>query len=307
MDVRASPIAGRGLFAEVDFAKGDKLTLYDGDVHTSPCTLGDVRPQTHITEQDGLWVAGLVDPQPGRGMGSFANHSLQHNAVTTTVGNQIVLIADKPITRGEEVTLNYGSEGSDLYRMAMGELRLEVTPTGNGEFKYTHLNLLTDGQVVRVKAPDSLNALELVAGGHDMAVVNVSGASQGCFYRALAVAIQSHPQIAIEPRTVAFLAGVDVEALRRREADHPGLKLMRDRMAAFTMSLVDHMDKIYMTEPDLQSLGDQPRALSPPCLAQIVMATPLVRRQVYICIRWHATATFRMFRTTRRRQQKLCA
>ena len=123
MTVRASTIQGLGLFALTDFARGAHLTEYDGEVKARS-QLGSVYPQTHIAMCGGLYVAGLrVSPLPNRGMGSFANHSSQPNCCKELVCGKVVLVATKAISSGEEVTMNYGSRGSEAYKLAMGEAR----------------------------------------------------------------------------------------------------------------------------------------------------------------------------------------
>ena len=123
MTVRASTIQGLGLFALTDFARGAHLTEYDGEVKARS-QVGSVYPQTHIAMCGGLYVAGLrVSPLPNRGMGSFANHSSQPNCCKELVCGKVVLVATKAISSGEEVTMNYGSRGSEAYKLAMGEAR----------------------------------------------------------------------------------------------------------------------------------------------------------------------------------------
>jgi hypothetical protein len=122
LTVRASSIAGLGLFALTDIAKGTYLTEYDGE-RKSRCDLGNVHPQTHVAECEGVYVNGLRVPIHGRGMGSFANHSTQPNCRKLLVGAKVVLVATKQISSADEVTMNYGSKGSDAYKLAMGEAR----------------------------------------------------------------------------------------------------------------------------------------------------------------------------------------
>ena len=110
------------------FKKGDRLTEYDGNVFYDKTEMKDIYPQTHVTQCEDLYVNGLVNPEKGRGMGSFSNHSLQSNAekVLFDNGRRVLLRATKDIVPGEEVTIYYGSDRSDSFRIAMGQMRVVV-------------------------------------------------------------------------------------------------------------------------------------------------------------------------------------
>jgi len=76
---------GNGLFATMDFSKGDVITIYDGEVIES--TLAKERgpdgrpkrPQTHMKSINTYTVIdGLKQPVAGRGGGSFLNDPRGH-------------------------------------------------------------------------------------------------------------------------------------------------------------------------------------------------------------------------------------
>ena len=81
------------------FKKGDRLTEYDGNVFYDKTEMKDIYPQTHVTQCEDLYVNGLDNPDKGRGMGSFSNHSLQSNAekVLFDNGRRVLLRATKDI------------------------------------------------------------------------------------------------------------------------------------------------------------------------------------------------------------------
>ena len=167
MDVKHSLIEGLGLFALVHLKKGTHLTEYFGTKVAARHLLGDVRVQTHIMECEGTYVVGNRSPGFHQGMGQFANHSSKPNCGKALVDGRIVLIANKDLEAGEECTLNYGDEGSDAYKMAMGTARLVVKSTvqdsGHVEYEFTTVPLLVDGQTLRVKAPSAHEALQVAS------------------------------------------------------------------------------------------------------------------------------------------------
>ena len=112
MEVRRSVLGGLGLFALAAIRKGAPLTEYYGTRHHGRHTLGDVYPQTHVTQCEGVYVEGHREPELGKGMGQFANHSSDPNAEWEIHddNNFVRFKALKTISKGEEIFHNYGEE-----------------------------------------------------------------------------------------------------------------------------------------------------------------------------------------------------
>ena len=130
---------GNGLFATMDFSKGDVITIYDGEVIDSTLAkeLGPdgrpKRPQTHMKSIDRYTVIdGLKHPVAGRGGGSFLNDPRGHfpyNAEMVRVDcveargrNKgipvcVYVAATRDIRAGDEI---YASYGARAFEIAMG-------------------------------------------------------------------------------------------------------------------------------------------------------------------------------------------
>ena len=92
------PDAGNGLFATRDFAKGELVTEYAGRSMRDQFVAAECKVQTHIAHvsasrqrQLGLdpYIYGDHNPIPGRGGGSFANHSSTKSRTVDT-GRQVI-------------------------------------------------------------------------------------------------------------------------------------------------------------------------------------------------------------------------
>ena len=124
---------GNGLFATVDFSKGDVITIYDGEVISSKEAKAvdangrPLRAQTHMKNIDHHSVIdGLKHPVPGRGGGSFMNdprdqrRRFPYNAKMVCVacvgargrnagiGRGVHVVATRPIRAGDEIYAPYG-------------------------------------------------------------------------------------------------------------------------------------------------------------------------------------------------------
>ena len=89
VDTSTLPNAGFGLFSKVSFVPGDAITLYDGiavdKVHTTFASKDD-GTLSHACKVKGTEyvILGLRFACKGRGLGSFANHSNNNNAIIQT-------------------------------------------------------------------------------------------------------------------------------------------------------------------------------------------------------------------------------
>jgi len=106
VEVRDSAIQGRGLYALRDFEAGEVVLRWDITHTISTRDLAkmsvDERRYTHPLDQD---RAIIVQP-PER----FVNHSCDNN----TEVRDFCDVAIKPIRIGEEITSDYGTDGSGV-------------------------------------------------------------------------------------------------------------------------------------------------------------------------------------------------
>jgi SET domain-containing protein len=107
------PDAGKGLFAKVDFKKGDRIAEY----------AGRRRKWKDVKDQDGynayllrLNPTTAIDARPSKSPGRYANDAaglvrvrgLRNNAEYLTYGNRCFIEATKKIKNGEEIFVSYG-------------------------------------------------------------------------------------------------------------------------------------------------------------------------------------------------------
>ena len=114
------PGAGRGLFAAMDFIKGDVITIYDGE-HIDKGEACRRKVKTHMASICSQCVIdGLKEPIHGRGGGSFVNDPqtrMMRNAEFRRVDEGykcnygVNLVAIRPIFSGDEIYASYGSRG----------------------------------------------------------------------------------------------------------------------------------------------------------------------------------------------------
>ena len=237
------------------YKKGTYLTRYHGEAFTDRADACRCFPQTHSTQHNDLYIVGIQEPEVGKGMGSFANHSTGgNNASVLRVGSAIVLVADRDIEEGEEIFLSYGrpptlehSAGGDSYRVAMGTAQYVVTTNDAGEDDIAFVAMLTDdGKPMRYMDTDAQGVLRAVARDNLLELTNVSAVSYACFLRCVALGL--HDLLArpnsggivgsFLDRARQFLVDVNVPALAREEADDRGVTKMRTRLGEFVL---DHV------------------------------------------------------------------
>lgn len=122
--IKDSTIHGKGMFATKNIIKEEKIIEYVGEIISNE--EGDVRAT--VTEKDAdhktkgavyLFTIdddhvldGNVDWNPAR----FINHSCDPNCESGFEDKQIFIYALKKITKGQELTYDYGYEVSDDYK-----------------------------------------------------------------------------------------------------------------------------------------------------------------------------------------------
>ena len=112
IEVKDSPIHGRGLYATALIPKGTRLVDYLGEyIDLATARLRDVpgtadySPYILYVDED-LFLDALNVDQPGR----YANHSCDPNSEVFTEGRVAFIMAIKDIAPGEEITYDYDFE-----------------------------------------------------------------------------------------------------------------------------------------------------------------------------------------------------
>jgi hypothetical protein len=113
--VKISPIHGRGLFAIGEFQPDEIVCVKGGRIFTR-ATLGEIAPilgPAEIQIADDLFI-GPRDAAEREGAMIFSNHSCDPNI---GVQGQIVFVALRHITMGEELTHDWATTDDDDYSM----------------------------------------------------------------------------------------------------------------------------------------------------------------------------------------------
>lgn len=118
VQVRSSPIHGRGLFAVCDIPKGEPVVEYVGDLIRN--ILADKREKLYAAMGDKdascymfrLDRHSVVDATTAGNVARFINHSCEPNCtcrvITSESGSHhIVVFASRDIRSGEEITYDY--------------------------------------------------------------------------------------------------------------------------------------------------------------------------------------------------------
>jgi SET domain-containing protein len=113
LEVRRSPIHGKGLFARRDIAAGLRLIQYVGRRIPKQRAGGLCRQHNRyifsLNETDDL--DGKVSWNPAR----LINHSCEPNCdAELDDGDRIWIVSRRPIQRGQELTYNYGYDLRDF-------------------------------------------------------------------------------------------------------------------------------------------------------------------------------------------------
>jgi SET domain-containing protein len=120
VSVKPSPIEGQGVFAAVDFRKGERiLAIDDSRVVTEDAPLREGEDPRHC---DYLAAGRVVLMQPPE---RHINHSCDPNAYVRTIDGVRYVLALRDIAMGEEITYDYciNSGGDTVWRCNCGSER----------------------------------------------------------------------------------------------------------------------------------------------------------------------------------------
>jgi SET domain-containing protein len=109
------PGAGKGLFANVDFNRGDRITEYAGRKRKWADVKDEDGYNTYLLRLD---RATAIDARLSKSPGRFANDALgfvrvaglRNNAEYNIYGDRCFIEATKKIKKGEEIFVGYGRE-----------------------------------------------------------------------------------------------------------------------------------------------------------------------------------------------------
>ncbi|OGG68935.1 hypothetical protein A3C20_01715 [Candidatus Kaiserbacteria bacterium RIFCSPHIGHO2_02_FULL_55_25] len=101
---------GQGLFADADIKKGAFVAEYTGTKVDSKAA--DAMKSKYLFEVDDEWT---IDAEHGGSVARYINHSCEPNTEAEIVGGRITISAIKKITKGEEITIDYGDEYYDEF------------------------------------------------------------------------------------------------------------------------------------------------------------------------------------------------
>jgi hypothetical protein len=104
--IATSPIQGRGAFALVPMARGERVAEYVGQkISKQESLLRCEANNPFIFSLDDQWdLDGDVENNPAR----FLNHSCDPNCEAENIEGRIWIVARRAIQTGDELTFNYG-------------------------------------------------------------------------------------------------------------------------------------------------------------------------------------------------------
>ena len=111
IDLKPSPIHGTGGFACADLPAGTRVIEYVGErIDKRESLARCMRGEAFVFDLDEEWdVDGNVDWNSAR----FLNHSCAPNCEAELIDGHIWIITIRPVSRGEELTFNYGYDLTD--------------------------------------------------------------------------------------------------------------------------------------------------------------------------------------------------
>lgn len=114
--VKRSPHGGFGLYSNTDFKKGDEIIQYKGKIITDE--QADKKLGMYLFQLDNGYT---IDGSGRANTARYINHSCRPNAESYKVGKkEIWIYAMKKISKGEEITYNYGKEFFDGHIIERG-------------------------------------------------------------------------------------------------------------------------------------------------------------------------------------------
>lgn len=119
LEIKPSPIEGRGCFARVHLPRGKKIAEYTGErISNAEANRRAGRRRLRICDIDGHWS---LDGSKGGNGTHYINHSCEPNSYMKSVYKHILVVALRDIAPGEEITIDYHSTlHSDKKRCTCG-------------------------------------------------------------------------------------------------------------------------------------------------------------------------------------------
>lgn len=109
--VERAPGLGWAVKAHRAFHKNQFITQYEGTLLTkTEASKIPQQHQTHFMSYNNQVIDGLKEPIPGRGAGSFVNHSSTPNCRYSKEINGVFIVANRNIREGEWLTVDYGRQ-----------------------------------------------------------------------------------------------------------------------------------------------------------------------------------------------------
>lgn len=105
---------GLGLFATKPIKRAAYIATYRGRrLTTKDADRREARGAKYMFELNSRWT---IDGSPRWNVARYINHSCRPNAKPLTRKGQIVIVAERAIEPGEEITYHYGKQYLDYFR-----------------------------------------------------------------------------------------------------------------------------------------------------------------------------------------------
>ena len=119
LEIRESPIEGKGCFSRTLFLKGKKIAEYEGErISNVEANRRASRRKLRICAINERWS---LDGSKGGNGTHYINHSCEPNAYMKIIYDHILFLALRDIKPGEEITIDYESTlHSDKKRCTCG-------------------------------------------------------------------------------------------------------------------------------------------------------------------------------------------
>ena len=119
LEIKPSPIEGRGCFARVPLKGRKKIAEYTGEkISDAEANRRAGRRRLRICDVNGRWS---LDGSRGGNGTHYINHSCEPNSYMKNVSDHILVMALRDIKAGEEITIDYHSTlHSDRKRCTCG-------------------------------------------------------------------------------------------------------------------------------------------------------------------------------------------
>jgi uncharacterized protein len=107
LEIKRSPIEGRGCFSIASFSRGRKIAEYTGEIiSNAEAKRRAGRRRLRICAINNRWS---LDGSTGGNGTHYINHSCQPNSYMKILYDHILFIALRDIKPGEEITIDYES------------------------------------------------------------------------------------------------------------------------------------------------------------------------------------------------------